>query len=833
MLARVKLALLTMIGLALLIPLRATHIVGGEITYQYSGKNNQGNDVYAVRLDIYIDCDNGNPQAISQDATAFLGVFDGINGNILSGYPVEVARKGPERVTKLNYNCISTIPKACVDHYWYTTNMVLPPRTGGYIISFQRCCRNNTITNLVNPQSTGGNYWTQIPDSRTLPDKKPNNSAVFKELPPNFLCTNYELKFDHSAKDADGDSLVYDFFHPYDGADQNQPRPDNKGSGTLANPPFPLVLFNSSYYAQDPIDGNPKLQINAETGLLTLTPTKPGQFVVGIRVREYRKGVLISETKRDYQFNVDYCVIDVVASYFAPKFICGYNYRFDNKSTGATRYHWDFGMPGNADTSNQTYPVVTFPGPGKYRVSLIAYKNKCLDSFVQTVTVVQPAIPKLPADSTICVGRSIKFTSNITGDAYLWSTGSASNSITVNKAGMYWLQVTTSTCSWRDTVNLSVDADKVKVTGDTVYCSDAVFTREVKATANMASYQWNNGLTSSAITVASKGLYSVIGITKNGCISSDTAIISQFSPVVVSLRDSTVCPGNKVALNAGNADAKKLWSNGDTNTITTVNQPGTYTVKVTRGLCSNSASMNLSNFPNEFQLGNDLRYCNKIDTLLSIPDARFSQIVWNYEVNGRQYNLNREGKVIVTVLNSHLCPESDSLNVLLFPNPGLNLGNDTTVCLSVNPVLDAGPGMRSYLWQNNSKEQKITAVNAGLYWVEITDQEGCRSRDSVMILKDPYLFPSIVYMPNAFTPDGNGRNDVYPDNKYVNIGSLYNVKLYNRWGEKIADYASPSINWDGNIKGVPAQEGVYIYMVNWIGCDNEFHTLRGSFHLLR
>ena len=88
-------------------------------------------------------------------------------------------------------------------------------------------------------------------------------------------------------------------------------------------------------------------------------------------------------------------------------------------------------------------------------------------------------------------------------------------------------------------------------------------------------------------------------------------------------------------------------------------------------------------------------------------------------------------------------------------------------------------------------------------------------------------------MPNAFTPDGNGRNDVYPDNKYVNIGSLYNVKLYNRWGEKIADYASPSINWDGNIKGVPAQEGVYIYMVNWIGCDNEFHTLRGSFHLLR
>ena len=805
-----------------------THVVGGEITYQYISGNN-----YKIRLDLYIDCLNGNPQAIAQDATAFIGVFDGVNGNILNGYPVEIPRSGPQKVVKLNYNCIKTYPNACVNHYWYETTLNLPARTGGYILSFQRCCRNNSITNLVNPQSTGANYWTKIPDSRTLPDKKPNSSAVFKELPANFLCTNYELKFDHGAKDADGDSLAYDFFQPFDGAGQNQPRPDNKGNGTLANPPFANVVYSGSYNAQIPIDGNPILKIDAETGLLTLTPTKSGQFVVGIRVREYRKGVLISETKRDYQFNVDLCVIDVVASYYAPKFICGFTYKFDNKSTGATRYHWNFGLPGNADTSNQTYPTVTYPGPGKYRVSLIAYKNNCLDSFANWVTVVSPNVPKLPADSTICTGRSIKYSSSVIGDSYLWSNGSSFNSITVNKPGTYWLQVTISTCAWRDTVKLNVDTSRVWIAGDTTFCSDAVFSRKLTATQGMALYAWNTGNTTNQITVSSAGKYFVSVLTKYGCASSDSALIQRFSPVVVSLLDTVVCPNALVTVNALNKDARKLWSNGDTTSITRVVNPGNYWVKVTRGTCSSYDTFNLSNFGYEFELGQDLRFCSTIDTSLNIIDTRFSQIVWNKEINGRTYNLKKEGKVIVSLINSHNCPELDSINVLLFPNPSLDLGSDTTVCLSINPMLTAPAGMRSYLWQDKTTERVKVAVEKGLYWVEVTDMEGCRSKDSVMILKDPTLFPSIVYMPNAFTPDGNGRNDLYPSNKYVNIGSLYKVKLYNRWGEKIADFDSPDINWDGKIGGIEAQEGVYVYRVSWIGCDNEFYSMSGSFHLLR
>lgn len=807
----------------------ATHIVGGEITYTYLG-NNQ----YQINLSVFIDCINGQPGAISQDAQAYIGVFDGNNGNIISGYPVLINRSGPVRITKVNYNCISTIPNACVDHYWYQTTLTLPPRAGGYVVSFQRCCRNNTITNLQNPEATGANYWTHIPDPRTLSDGKPNSSPVFKNLPANFLCTNTILKFDHSANDKDGDSLAYDLFWPYNGASQSQPRPNNGDAGMLREPPFVNVTHASGYDFETPIDGNPPLTIDPETGYLTLIPTKAGQYVVGIRVREYRNGVLIGETKRDYQFNVQACVIDMVAAYYAPKFICGYTFTFDNNSIGAVRYHWDFGVPGtDTDTSNQYEPAFVFPAPGKYRVSLITYKNNCIDSFVQEVTVVEPTKPKLPADTIICSGKTVTYSCDVPGDSYRWSNGSNRRTETFAKEGMYWVEVTVKTCKWRDTVIVKEDKDKVLGLGDTIYCTYDTFDRKLTASGGFATYQWNTGSKLSSTWVDRNGDYVVTATTVNNCPSSDTVFVEHYPPVEVVVADTIVCPGDFYRFNAQNSDAFIQWSTGDEGQYLNLDVPGIYFVKVTRAKCYDRDTFELRNYPHEFALGPDLRYCNTIDTFLDISGKGFKKIIWNSEVSGEKYHLTEPGKIVVTLNNRFGCPESDSLWVYLFPNPGLDLGSDTLVCLAINPVLDAGPGMVYYKWQDGKNERFYTVYDKGLYWVEVMDAEGCRSRDSVFIDKNGDVFPSLVYMPNAFTPDGNRINDLYPDNKYTDIGTLYNVKLYNRWGERIAEFQSPNLNWDGNINGNPAPEGAYVYLVTWIGCDNKRRSEHGSFHLMR
>ena len=811
---------------------KATHIVGGEMGYKYLG-NNQ----YRIRLDLYIDCQNGNPSAIQSDATAYIGVFNGQTRNMIGGYPKQVNRQGPKRVVKTNYNCIVQAPNACVDQYWYEVTFTLPPITGGYYISFQRCCRNGSINNLVDPGGTGANYWTLIPDARTLSNKKENNSAVFKELPPNFLCTNTPLKFDHSAIDDDGDSLVYELFRPYTGGTTNAPRPDQGANGDLQMPPFSQITWGAGYIDTNPINGNPPLQIDSKTGYLTLTPTKTGQFVVGILVKEYRNGQLIGTTRRDYQFNVQSCVIDVVASYFVPTFICGYQYKFQNKSTSAQRYHWDFGIDSlKTDTSNLPSPTFTFPHAGKFKVKLYAYKNKCLDSFLAYVTVIEPLKPKLPADTIICPGGSVKLKSNIKAEAYKWSTGQTTDSIITKLEGWVYLDVYSKICYWRDSMKITIDRAIVNALGDTTICSNDPINRDIYGAPGMAKYTWSNGATTRITTVKKTGKYYLIGETVNKCKSIDSVTVSQYSPVKVVVGDTTVCPSVVVTfdskINTG-GNTSVVWSDGASGRTANISSPGLYWVKVTVGLCSTRDTFKLTNFPYEFKMGNDLRYCEKIDTTLTITLPNVTQVVWNKEITGPVFRLTAPGKVVVELHNSYGCPEKDSIDVKLFPNPIVDLGPDTSLCLSETPTLDAGPGMISYLWNTGATSQKIIGYDSGLYWVKVKDPEGCVNRDSVNLNKRKDAFPSIIFMPNAFTPNGDGRNDMYPMNQYMVKGSLYNVKLFNRWGEKIAEFTNPDMNWDGNINGKPAPEGVYIFMAYWIGCDNEKRSLQGNFTLLR
>jgi len=153
--------------------------------------------------------------------------------------------------------------------------------TDSYYIVYQRCCRNETITNLVNPGDIGSTYFTQItPEAQELC----NNSAVFKEFPPTIICANFELEFDHSAIDEDGDSLVYFFTTPILGGGPDlSPEGNSLCTGASPNPscppPFDNVRYNRGYSSRTPL-GNPNISLPPEeaqavtidsvTGMITL-----------------------------------------------------------------------------------------------------------------------------------------------------------------------------------------------------------------------------------------------------------------------------------------------------------------------------------------------------------------------------------------------------------------------------------------------------------------------------------------------------------------------------------------------------------------------------------
>ena len=822
--------ILVMMMLFITAPLRGTHIVGGEMTYTYLG-NNQ----YKLRLDLYIDCIKGNPQAIESDRYALFAIFTGSNRQMLSGYPVSVSRKGPERIEKTNYNCIAVKPNACVDHYWYERTVTLSPRTGGYYVSFQRCCRNGTINNILDPGGTGANYWAFIPNKNKIGSE--NSAAVFKQLPPNFLCTNTELRFDHSAKDADGDSLVYSLITPFTAGDRDYPRPDDNNSGIMDRPYFDNISWRAGYSSADPIDGNPKMKIDPNTGMLTLTPTRAGQYVVGIAVDEYRDNQVIAQTIRDYQFNVQACIVDVVASFFAPKYICGFEYEFRNLSSGAQRYHWDFGVEDRTDdTSNLGKPTYTYPEAGTYKVKLIAHKNNCADTFTITVNVVEPEKPTLPNDTTLCPGEKVVLKSDIVGDAYRWNNGQFTDSITVDQKGTYILTVIKNTCEWSDTMFVDIDEYEVNAYGDTLICSDDQFSHEIGADFNPnTSYSWSNGVDNISQTVTDTGWYEVTATTEYGCITTDMVRVDRFPAVDVAVSDTMVCEGTSVTFEATSSkpEATFSWSNGAQGPTMTTDVKGDYEVIAKVGLCTSRDQFELSHFPNQLELGNDLRFCDKIDTIIGLDNPNFTNIIWNREIPSAEYRVNSPGMVHVSVTNKFGCTERDSINVFLFFSPDLDLGSDTTVCLSENPTLDAGPGMFSYRWGNGAKTRKIKAYDSGIYTVKIINKDGCFTLDSVWVNKRRDLYPSEIYMPNAFTPNGDGINDLYPLNKFQIKGAEYHLRLYNRWGEKLADYKSPDFNWDGNINGTEAPGGVYVYTITWLGCDNRRRSLKGDFTLLR
>jgi hypothetical protein len=175
----------------------ATHIVGGDVTYSHLR-----GDQYHVTLHLYIDCINGTSGAIDLESEANISYFDAKNNTVFSNDPIAVLNK--INVQEVNYKCLKVEPNACVQQFSYTYQKTIKPGLNGVIIALQLCCRNRTITNMVNPEDIGATFFAMVPPISIVSS---NTSAVFKKLPLNFLCTNAPLVFDHSAVDADGDSL--------------------------------------------------------------------------------------------------------------------------------------------------------------------------------------------------------------------------------------------------------------------------------------------------------------------------------------------------------------------------------------------------------------------------------------------------------------------------------------------------------------------------------------------------------------------------------------------------------------------------------------------------
>lgn len=356
---------------------KATHIVGGEITYRCLASW-----TFEVTLTIRRDCEFGSSEAQFDDP-ASVGIYDS-SGELLwwlgQGGQLSIPFNQDDTLNnEFVPGCDFLGEGVCVHTSTYVDTITLPFRPGGYILAYSRCCRNETLTNITDPLETGATYLVAITNKAAL---ECNNSPTFDEAPELYICANEELVADMSATDVDGDSLVYSLCIPHDGASPENPQPQPP-RGELFDP----VNFVDGFGPDNFLGGASPLEIDPETGIITATPNLIGQFLVGVCVDEYRDGELISSIKRDFEYNVRECIPGPEASFTTESNpICnGLEVAFTNTSIETNAFEWFFDYPNTdpAFTSTDENPTFTFPADGVYNVRLVATRTAdgCFDEF--------------------------------------------------------------------------------------------------------------------------------------------------------------------------------------------------------------------------------------------------------------------------------------------------------------------------------------------------------------------------------------------------------------------------------------------------------------------
>ncbi|MFK8039619.1 MAG: PKD domain-containing protein [Crocinitomicaceae bacterium] len=357
----------------------SSHIVGGELFYDCLGGNQ-----YRVTVKIYRDCNSTGAQF---DSNLPVTVFDG-NDVQIDNFTIPFPGSTNLQVTFNNNPCVNVPSNICIEEAIYQKVVTLPASTTGYTLAYQRCCRGPNVTNLNAPAGQGLTLKAVIPVAAIAVC---NSSPRFNLTPPLLFCAGEELQFDHSATDPDGDSLAYYLCAPFQGGTSQNPAPNPAPS-----PPYNTVAWGAGFNSQTPFNNSSPTNIDVNTGFLTATPQLPGIYAAAICVSEYRNGVLINTTRRDFLFRVVDCVIELGAGITPQEdlvtflsYCQGPTVQFENQSYGGSIYNWDFGVPNtNTDVSTAFEPTFTFPGAGTYVVQLVVSKPQgCSDTTTQTFII--------------------------------------------------------------------------------------------------------------------------------------------------------------------------------------------------------------------------------------------------------------------------------------------------------------------------------------------------------------------------------------------------------------------------------------------------------------
>ena len=867
----------------------AFHIVGGEITYTYSGNN-----MYHIKVKVYRDCASNGAQF---DDPMHLGIFS--STGLYSVIDIPFTSSSPVN-DPLVSPCIIPPDNVCVEYAVYETDVFLPVSPGGYDIVYQRCCRNSSIVNIDFPDQTGATYVTHINPSNS--NASVNNSAVFTSLPPIFLCVNTPFSFDHSATDVDGDALVYSFCNPYSGATASAPYPNPP-----SDPPYAAVSWAGTYSTSNQIASNPQFTINPNTGLITGTPNQLGQYVIGVRVQEYRNGVLIGETRRDFQFNVLNCDNAIASIPQQETFCTGLTVNFTGNGINSTNYLWDFGDTTTTnDISSLQNTSYTYPAPGIYTVSLVAYSpaGNCADTATTTFNVAPLLAPAVVTSNPQCFfNNSYSYSVGGSYDAsatFQWNFGNASpaSSTAASPSNVHFNT---------DTIqNFSVIVSQFGCS-DTVSYSQAMYPRPIAdigeankyciglqvdfqdSCTGATGYYWDFGVPgisndfsfteNPSYTYPDTGVYNVtlIAVNEGGC--KDTAVeqflvYPLFSPKIYPFNDSNYvnqCVDanlfNFYAAGEFSSQSTFNWSFGSAASVldattqdvlgVTYNQAGTFPVTV-------SASENgcTKKYTDSVRVYNRPRIGYRLDenpkclpATIKFTDTTFAETpvyyFWTFgdgttsnQVSpNHTYTQPGDYTASLTIITNTGCKDTQTYvypNIFHYnPAPIAKFALDSHEVSYFTPVVEISDlSVNSvkcwYLISDSTYSSQCnfakTFTDTGLYRITqmVYAADGCTDTVSDFVHVSPEFR---IWIPNAFSPNKDDLNEVFLP--YTLGVRQFNFKVFDRWGIQIFQSLNKHEGWNGTYKNELCQEGIYNYIFEYVDIFGRTTKLYGMIALIR
>ena len=494
---------------------------------------------------------------------------------------------------------------------------------------------------------------------------------------------------------------------------------------------------------------------------------------------------------------------------------------------------------------------------GIYTVT-ITDANGCFTSAIANVSSTGGPLTSVQSSGDVlCNGGSTgSGTISATGSgpfAYAWSpSGGNAASATGLPAGSYSVSVTdANNCVTIQTLTITEPTPLASNPASTpATCGNSNGTADAVASGGTGpyTYAWNNSQTSATLSNLAGGSYSVTVTDANGCTITSTVVVGNTNAPVVTLQSSSniTCFGGTtgtatVNASGGSSPYTYAWSpSGGSAATASGLSAGTYTVTVTGSNgCVQTQTLTLTQPPAIVLTTNSIpENCgNASGSVIAITSGGTPGYTYAWSNSATNDTISNliAGSYTVTVTDANGCTSTSTVAVINTGSASANAGASVTIIAGQSTQLN-GTGGLTYSWSPSSTLSCATCANpvanptvTTVYMLTIIDSNGCAGTDTVTVYVD--ISCGEVYLPNAFSPNGDNQNDVL----FVrgNCIKLLDVQIYNRWGEKVFEITDPASGWDGTWRSVACEPAVFTYIMNATLLDGTEISRKGNITLVK